>query len=114
LNPGKTALFEESPASAARKTAGHDLEAERTDLPGASVDLGEEQVPIGPSDGLAVGTQHRPGESGQSATTGRCSKSSLLRKLGFAGFLFFTLKGMLWLVAGYAAVKANGCASWGS
>lgn len=39
---------------------------------------------------------------------------SLMKRLGLAGFVFFTVKGMLWLVVGYVAMMANGCTSWGS
>ncbi len=39
----------------------------------------------------------------------KSKKSAFLKKAGIAGFAFFTLKGILWLVAGFAAFKANGC-----
>ncbi len=35
-------------------------------------------------------------------------KSSMLKKFGMAGFLFFLIKGVFWLVAGITAVGAGG------
>lgn len=53
---------------------------------------------------------------GSSSSVAQCPRPSpsLMKRVGIAGFVFFLVKGMLWLVVGYAAMMANGCTSWGA
>ncbi|HNO77582.1 MAG TPA: hypothetical protein PKN33_05925 [Phycisphaerae bacterium] len=55
------------------------------------------------------------GPMGSSSSVAQCPRPSpsLMKRVGIAGFVFFLVKGMLWLVVGYAAMMANGCTSWG-
>ena len=60
------------------------------------------------------GVEDRRGQESRVARNTSCdqrfgSVSSRWRKLGMVGFLFFAVKGILWLGAGYAALSANGC-----
>lgn len=116
MKTSKNAIVERTAHSTATISADHDPVLERTDGSGVSTRLGEPMEPVATSNGPAIAVIAGLDELERSALQDvdlrrQGLNSSHLKKLGIAGFLFFTLKGMLWLVAGYAAIKANGCVS---
>ncbi len=42
-------------------------------------------------------------------TTQKKGFKAWLKKLGVAGFLFFLIKGLMWIAVGYFGVRLTGC-----
>ncbi|GJM26421.1 MAG: hypothetical protein DHS20C16_28360 [Phycisphaerae bacterium] len=114
MKPAKTAFVEELGPSTVRPAGSCDLADEKFKAQTFSPQRDDQPTLAAEGGGPSIEATEVAADAMGHGAAGRTSKSTLVKKLGIAGFLFFTLKGMLWLVAGYAAVKANGCTAWGS